>query len=418
MKNLLKYLLWFLVFFIFFYSESLIVGGITISQLWKIPFVIIMVFYILKNKTQSKNYINLSYAFALGKLVNYTVLNNLLIQIIECFRFMNLPLLYDSASIYLKKKKSDKIFQILLRFAQYSILSFIPFLFGIIDERVAYVDREVLENYQNAAGAHAGIFQNPHGAAIIVVLSLLILVFHFTHHKTTKFKSFLNLSLILLGIYALYTTYVRTGYIMFIAGLLILILPKKPRFKDFAIIIIVAVSLYSSYNYLMDNNQFFKARILDLDEQGEEREIGSGRLKIWQNSLELWWNSETIFQYLFGYGLNGVRDYQEQKTGMSIFSHNGFIDALAQNGLIGITIMISFYVLVLMRIIKLKNVRSYRLALSWFLSAIIVQFFQGGAGFINDLYCVLILILIEKEYKEKVTNHFVKTPNSNENILH
>ena len=122
----MKKIIFFVALFILFYFESEKIGPITFSQLWKIPlFIFLVVKVIFLGKQPKPEFIKFSYARAGKNLLNGGVFLNYLVEVIDFIRYMMFPLMYEY--ILSKIKNIKKLHQFLLQFAQFIILSGIPF---------------------------------------------------------------------------------------------------------------------------------------------------------------------------------------------------------------------------------------------------------------------------------------------------
>ena len=139
-----------------------------------------------------------------------------------------------------------------------------------------------------------------------------------------------------------YLTFVRTGYLMFIVGVVFLFLPKKLNFKQvmsgLAVFLILGVGFY----VLLETNETFYNRIFDI-RNGKQTAAGSGRFLFWMASFELWYNG-SVFEMIFGHGFHDLIMYMYQKTGLPVFAHNEFFTQLGQNGLLGVIFFIGYLI--------------------------------------------------------------------------
>ena len=207
----------------------------------------------------------------------------------------------------------------------------------------------------------------------------------------------INCLIALFGIYLLYLTYVRTGYLMFVIGLVILFLPKKFSMKQIVTIMLIVLILLSGFYFLLQNNELFYNRIFDIV-NGEEKASGSGRLLFWQATWDLWL-SGNFFELLFGFGYEELTEKIFQVTNYRVFAHNEFFTQLGQNGLIGVFFLIGYLVTLLKFILKRRKTPSYQLALSVFILYISLMMTQGGMWFPLDIFMVLIFVKLELEHK-------------------
>lgn len=387
--SIIKYLFFFILFFILFYLENFnITANITFSQTWKVPFVLFMVLYVFRRRNKNRPRFNrIAYWNGLKNIFNQGILINPLTNIIETFRFTNFPLLYDTFNIYFKDAKRLQNF--ILRFSQYFILSSFPFILGIL--------KSVKSGMEFGEGSSfIGVFQNAHGASIVLCLALLVLIHHLRTNRLNFISKLYNILLISFGLYCFYTAFVRTGYLMFAIGLIILLFPTRISIKQSILFSILTFSLVATFYLIITTNVSFRQRILDQNTKGRQLDVGSGRLIFAKSSLKFW-SEGNLHQIILGRGLDEVKDNLESKTGMKIFSHNGFVDAIAINGILGLSLFLLFIYFTYKNIKRNKKSKSYRLALAVFFCYISFQLTQGGAGFPIDLYLVSILNLINKE---------------------
>ena len=301
------------------------------------------------------NFNKVAYFYGLKNIFNQGILANPVTNIVETFRFTNFPLLYDTFNIYFKDP--EKLQKFIVRISQYFILSSIPFLLGIlksVKEGIEFGERL----------SYLGIFQNSHGASIVSSLALLVLIYHLKTTRLSLAMRLYNILLIILGLYCLYLAFVRTGYLMFAIGLIVLFLPSKINIKQIACFLILALSLGATFYYLMETNESFRQRILDQKKEGEQRDAGSGRLVFASVSLK-YWAEGNVHQLILGRGSDSVKDNLEKRTGLRIFSHNGFVDAIAINGIIGIFLLLLFIYFTYKNIRRNKETKTYRLSLGY-----------------------------------------------------
>lgn len=361
---------------------------LTFSQAWKIPLVLFMIGYIIKQRIISVQKFNKgAYLFGIKNIFNQAIFTHPITNIIETFRFTNFPLLYDTFNIYFKT--SLPLYKLTVRFSQYFILSAIPFLLGIMTSVRQGMEFGEKESF-------IGIFQNSHGASIISCFAVLVLINHIKTYKISLSNRIYNLFLIFLGVFCLYLAFVRTGYLMFAIGLFVLFLPSTLSKKQLIMFLVVSISLILGFSHQMSTNDSFRHRILDQTNQGVQHSRGSGRIDFAMYSLQYWAEGD-FQQLLFGRGLDNVEDNLKNKVGIRVYSHNGFVDALAINGLIGLFLLLLFIMLMFKNIRRNREHNMYRLSIAMFFCYISYQLTQGGAGFPIDLYMVSILNLLNKE---------------------
>ena len=263
--------------------------------------------------------------------------------------------------------------------AQFVAISTIPFLLGVL---------EPLKHQMsfNSFGLSEGsyfmcIFGSPHAASSIFVCALLILI---DAIKKRKFNSSIakntNIIFCIILLVSIFKAFVRTGWVMLIVGLFFSFDWKKMNIKVLRRLILFGGCVCFGIIYLYNTNEAFHARItgknINTGQGGEQIELeGSGRTKFWLNAIEGTWNADSPMYLLFGRGETLVVEENQRKTGMRVFSHNQFLDTFAQNGIIGLLLLVCYYSSLYIFIVKRNS--SYRqLCISLFVSSLIFAFFQ------------------------------------------
>ncbi len=396
--RIIKTVLPYLIIFFLIYLGPISVGPTTFSQVWKIPLFILMLWQVLIIRNRQKpTFINWSYARAAKNLVTSGFSVSYVAGIMDFVRYMTFPLMYEFASLKIKDLKSlDKI---LLGFAQFIIVSGIPFVLGLMRSKAK--DAILYEDFDS----YAGMFQNTHGAAITTTTAVLILLaFLKLNSSIIKFKK-LNYALSFFGIYLIYLTFIRTGYAMFFIGLVFIFMPKKISFKQVLTATIAVAVLIFGFIYLLETSETFYNRIFDI-RNGKQTAAGSGRLLFWKASFDLWFNGN-VFEIFFGFGYEGLLDKIGEVTGIRVYAHNEFFTQLGQNGLLGIIIFIGYLASLLKFIWKRRKMPSYRLSIAVYFLYVSLMLTQGGMWFELDVFMVLVFVKLEFEssmYK-KVRQH-------------
>ncbi len=386
--KVISYILYFILFFGLFYAENFEVGGgIKFSQAWKIPLIFLMLGYVVYHKMRTFSFNKVAYLMAFKQFVNEGIFRSTIVNIIEFFRYLNLPLLIHSQDIYFKSP--IRLYLFILRIGQYFILSSLPFLLGILKSV-----REGVEFGDNMS--YTGFFQSSHSASIITCFSILIIVNHVRKIKLSKLELIYNVLLILLGLYCLYLAFVRTGYLMLLIGLVVMFFPKKIDVKQFFGMVFICGLLSITFVQLVKHNKSFEQRIFDLNARGEQREVGSGRLVFIKHSID-YWSDGNSYVILFGRGIENIKDNLYKKIGIRIVTHNGYTDMLVINGVVGLALFFLFLGKIFYYIRKNKNTPSYRFTLAIFLSYITFLATQGGVLFTVDLILASSLVLLNKE---------------------
>lgn len=380
----------FLCLFGLFYFEPIEFGGITFSQLWKIPLFLYLFYILIKYKLDKPVFIKLSIVRSFKNLFNGGIITNPFVEIIDFIRYMMFPLLFNF--FQLKTKNVKHVDLILVRFAQFIIISGVPFVFlGLKSQGKVLFELEDIISY-------TGVFQGAHAASISTATALLILM---NSLRNKDFSKFFNSILIGFGIYLLFLTFVRTGYLMFLIGSFVILIPSKRSMKQFVITCIILVVGIIGIVYLLEENSFFYDRIFDI-RNGRQTDIGSGRLIFWEATVSSWAQGNWI-EIIFGQGLESLKENIYQATGLRIYAHNEFFTQLGQNGILGVILFIVFIWSMISYIIKRRNTSTFRLALAVFCLYFSLMLTQGGMWFQLDIFMALIFCRMQIENNEQRT---------------
>lgn len=392
-----KYILLFIPFFLLFYSESIDMGGLTVSQLWKMPLLAYLIYYLFQYRHKlspawSQGY----YWLSLKHLFNSGCIKYMANNIQTGISFLFLPLLFN---YFQNKFNKESITKILLCVSQYFILTNIPFLFFNLQ-----TNKHGL-TYGDLVG-YTGIFQNQHAMSCIMGICIIVLLYFF---KNEEFKTWpiriYNAFLLMLAAYAMYLGFARTGWAMCLIGVCVLFMPRNMNVKQWIYIISLGTALCAGLAFMMTTNKDFHDRILDINKDtGKQQRIGSGREVYIVNALELY-ASGNVFELAFGKSMTDLKDYEYEKTGMRIYAHNGFATLLVTDGAIGVLIKLLTMVLLLAFILKRRDSHSYQVSLAFWMMNLSYQLTQGGHVFHSDLLYALTFCILQLESEEKCVEY-------------
>ena len=255
--SFLKHSIYFSLFFIILYFETIELFGLKFAIIWKSVFIIFILsqFIFSKKSLFSKKYLFYGYLFNLKKLVTLSTFTSFATSLSQLSRSVIFPILLSYFNVFYSNKKLLTILQIL---PLYVIISTIPFLFGIIEPLKQGYD---LSSYGLDSFGFIGIFQNCHSASMVLALSLLVILYFRKYTNSNNQKIFYSV-LILIGAYALIQTYVRTGFAMLSVGIIILYLHKNKIRKVLKIIPLAAIFTAVLFSYYQ-NDEALKLRFQD-----------------------------------------------------------------------------------------------------------------------------------------------------------
>lgn len=391
--NIKKYILLFIGFFLLLYSENINVGGgMKISQLWKMPLIAYLVFYIFQYRRKySPDWTQVSYWLSLKHLVNGQLCKSFVSNIQDGITFLFMPLLYNFFQNVLNKTSMEKW---LLCVCQFFILTNIPFLFFGMESNHQSLDYGSFQ-------AFSGIFQNQHAMSIIMAICILVLLHNFKRGVfCSKAIKAYNVFLMVLGAYAMYLGFARTGWVMCVIGICILFFPNGVQTKQWIGIVFIGIALSGGFSFMMMTNKAFHDRILDINSTtGKQKELGSGRGDLIANALELYVSGNS-FEMACGYSMAGLKEYEKQKVGKPLFAHNGFVTLLATDGAVGLLLELLSMFLLLRFIMRRRECPTYRLAIASWVSNVSFQMTQGGHIFHYDLLYAMVYGLLQFEYDQ------------------
>jgi hypothetical protein len=392
-KKIFQHLLYFNAFFWLFYFEPANVGGITFSQLWKIPLILFVIIYLILFKKIKIHPISYwGYIYSFKNAVSVSLIEYPIETIILSIKFATIPLFLQIFNNYFVSKV-EKIKIILVSLSFYVILASVPFMVNILQPLGTALKFDRL-GISDEFG-FVGFFQSSHACAIITSLAIINLLFFLKDAKDLSMK-LLYVSTITLGIVVVYLTYVRTGYFMLVTGILILYLDKV-NLKTFFKSLLLGVSIYLVVFYLFENSYIFRARIEDKSIYSNNSndwfsQVGSGRLVFSSININEWIGSNLI-AFTIGIGEEVAMDNMYKKIGFRIFSHNGFVDIAITNGLLGIIIYSIFFRKWFITFKRNPNNQFYRLLFAYWMVYIAFMLVQGGVYFLSDIFIALTLSL-------------------------
>lgn len=391
----LKIAFYYLLFFFLLYNETIKVAGVSLSILWKIPILVYIFFVVIKRKFNRPRFNRFAYGYGIIKLFNKGLVSTTFTAISDFSRYITFPLLYDFISY--KVRDSKFICRLLFHVSQFTVLSFVPFILGLLHSKKEMDLTESALEIQEVAGRTSGIFNSPHAASALLALCIVFLVYYLSH-QSHKRERYYVMALIAIGIWAIILTYARGGWVMLLVGSFIVLARKSPRF--IVSCVVVGACLFVGVSYLMQHNEYFYNRITDRNEKGEKNSssrVGSGRLWFAENGIEFWMESNDVQEFLTGQGILSLMEYQEKKTGLYIYCHNGYVDSLAQNGIIGFYCMVGLSVCMFIFVYKNKRYRHRKFCVSVMVMYITFQALQGGAAPYSDFFYALVLHLARLE---------------------
>lgn len=381
----IKYLFFFIVFFLLHYLEGLPpIWGIPFAQIWKAPVLLYFIFLFFDGeKRRKEKFETRGYIYSFEPFFCPAILTNPKSVII--FAIKQLPLVL-SYNFWLRKFSSRKrtIETIIICYAQYILLTSLVTLTGLVTPMHSYMSAD---SYMTGLSYYCSVFGAPHAASSYFALSIVVLIFGFKQKRfRSKGAKIFNLLLILVGFYSIFLSYVRTGWLMLLVALIYpmwLDVKKRKKNSLLKMIFFLCIGIFGLI-YFYNTNNAFQRRITGATRYQEGSGVidvgGSGRIDFWKSGIKHW-SENNFYGLLFGKGYDDVLRDNRQDNGMAVFSHNQFVDSLAQYGLLSLLFLILFYWGLFQYVLASRNDNCYKqLCSTILLSSFIFSFFQ------NELY--------------------------------
>lgn len=336
----------FLSFFFLFYVESLDIGGIKLAVIWKALLMAALVTYLIARIDVERFPRLLAWGgvFVVMAALNASLWIDPALTLSEALKNSYIPIIVIAGLSFASSQRRVKaLWQGLTMGAQFVVWSAIPFLIGVLEP---LGDGYNLELFGADGSGYVGIFQNAHAAAISVATASVILFARYLEATKRGARYWLLASLIL-GLFVLYSTYVRTGYVMALAGLAAVYFRNagsgRTAWRFLFVFCGIGIGIWAAFEY----SEAFRMRLAGsnvfLEQSGwDPGLIGSGRLEFWKAALRNVF-SQDIGMLLFGMGPSVAHELMYQQVGMRISAHNGFLDILQYHGIVGLVIFSLFF---------------------------------------------------------------------------
>ncbi|AJR09499.1 O-antigen ligase domain-containing protein [Photobacterium gaetbulicola] len=395
-RNIFLYCLIFIVLFL----EPVSIGGVKFAILWKFIFFGYLLTLVLFYRRVPKDFfILLTLILALKNLLSFGAISAPLEPFMALIRMLTFPVIIAGFYVIVKsnQKSIDTLNSIIKHYPYFVSFSCLPFVIGVLEPISHQVD---LESFGVESFMFTGVFQNPHSASINIAFAMLALICIILRDKRKLliFNSFILIFLL----YCLYKTYARTGLLVFILGCLPILWSYKLKARTYIAITLVSIMSFSyvaTNDLLMD--RLFDKRV-NVSGDADFMQLGSGRPLIWKTSFFYYYDS-SLDEIFLGVSETKLKENNLKELGLRIFSHNGFLDALAINGIVGLVLTITFFIVLKRRLYNIKNINLKLIGKCFFMGYLAYFVVQGGNYFTIDfLVSILILVgILERNEKRK-----------------
>ena len=393
----LKLGLFYFLAFLVLYLEPISIGGMSFGVLWKIIAIFILslpILYAAFKTKQMELFAFLYLVFAFKTLFSYSSMDYPIQTITFSIKVLMFPVLY----LFFIRINRDTLLFIAKHFSILIVLSFIPYMLGILEPLGEGYD--LMPYGLDGQFGLVGPFLNPHSASISLAFSMIVISL-FVNEKNTNSVNLFYILLILLAFYELIGTYVRTGLAIYLVALAYIFLQNLNMKKVLFIVASISVLAAGSI-YIISTSEVAQMRFEDRNKFVKNDEVGSGRLTYWKSAVENWSNDEDIV-LLIGLGEIYAEEKMERAVGLKIFAHNEFFQMLQQEGLIGFSLFLWSIIALYMFIKRHKASKYHQNSMAIFIGMITMMMFQGGFYF-NIILFLSIYLALQKQDSLEILN--------------
>lgn len=387
-----------LILFILLYLEPVNIGPVKFSHVWKIVAMYLCVLSIILALIQNRsryvmsdlyrsNTLKVGYLFFAWAVFAGMTHEGALESIIIASQRL-LPVMFLHYLLLYRYKAEDTVYSLtfLVIFVMFSTIPFNLQLLKPLGQGYDVVSILGAEKL-----GFVGIFQNQHAAAITLGLCAIIATISYLQESYFSKKTMAGFIAIYLFV-TLIMTYTRSGLIAYIAGIIVYLklIGKVSSLMRFAIISVIAGSIFM---YSFSEMDMLKSRLLgktmyNQDSSVSADSISSGRLSFWKSALEIFVEKEP-YLWIVGIGEEQLKVEMKARVGMSIFAHNGLINELLNNGIVGLLLLLYYYRCIFIDLRKITDKNIKTIALSVFSSWVTFIFFQGGEFPLQSIIIIL-----------------------------
>jgi O-antigen ligase len=375
--------------------ENFSMGGLKFTYVWKFP---ILILFLINNLGQKIdfNLIFWGYLFALKTIFNTSFFIYPVESIITFSKYLVIPLFVHWICLNTNSiKKIIFLKKIPVLLAIFAILANVLFFLGVFPgpttKPMLYYEEEILSGFVGILGA-------AHYTSAVLAVASVVLLNQLISGKLGGWGKFLLSILLFLGFILLVKTFARTGWLMFLIGVGVLFFRKISRrnvkkIVGFSFLVVVGLVV------LFQTNEGVRHRVLDertgQEDLSWEETFGSGRPKIAKVYLQNLYESN-LATYLLGMGSEASMRRYEHKTGIPLIAHNGVLQVLVDDGLLGILLYATF-IFSMWKAISRTNSSSNQCAFAVFFMFLSCLVTQQANYFLLDVFLAIhvALVLIE-----------------------
>lgn len=243
-----------------------------------------------------------------------------------------------------------------------------------------------------------GIYFNT--IAQVMAFSAILTVYLFKIHREKRYLVFL-----LIQFCTILLTESRKGFLIPIAGIMLMLFLEKKTLKTFITYIIIGIIAIAGIFVFLRTNDVFFQEMQELYNSMVEKDTEDYSINLREFFID---TGMQIFKDnpILGIGLNNfayyVKNYTEYTEAR--YSHNNYIEMLSCLGIVGLILYYWLYIYILFKLLKkvIKNRNNIQLILGFTLVFVLMIFEWGIVSYSGCMYNILIFIAYYiLEFKEK-----------------
>ncbi|MCH2094418.1 MAG: O-antigen ligase family protein [Rhodobacteraceae bacterium] len=329
-------------FWVLLYVEPLAVGPLKISVIWKSGVILVLSFTMIRRHLPV--WFLFAVLFAIKALFYTTMPYGMIENIAVLMEFFFLPVLimYFLRKMSREETWANRMILISLKIALFFIFSTIPFVLGLESLYPAWD----LSMWGSDSRAITSFFSSLAPASKIFYTSTLVLAAGHIWFPRTLSYQMLYWSGMLLGSYIVYASFTRTGWLIYAAGIVLIVLFQRGATRKSLALAMLGIAAVTLISYLAQNQAFLLRMAGGAAGYREDVEVGldailRSRMPFIFTAIDNL-NAHGAPGWIFGHGVKEGRDLFYIHTGMAIKPHNGAFNTLAATGLIGLGVYLAF----------------------------------------------------------------------------
>lgn len=324
------------IFLLLYFQDRVFFDGISLSNIWRFLFhITILVFCFISGSMKLGKW--QTYLLVWLLLYPIGVDSGLTAQVVDNFMFF-LPILSGFyGCVLIEKFTRMSALHVAHAISAFLILTSIPFLIGVIDttdiidtsQIIPFDQLRITRKFGSELEMFVGFFKHPALAGKAISFALAVICFCFFNRRMgVKVPALMQYGLIMLGLYMLYVSFVRTSWLAF----LLIIVIGVIRIKNTGYFFLLSLGVVIAGAYFVDFNLIYNRMIAANATNGlvDVSYLSSGRTDIWARILN-YQMDHSFASLLIGLGGNGF-----VKAVGDAYAHNMYIQNFAHSGLIGI----------------------------------------------------------------------------------